>query len=168
MALSTDKYGYLADPLFSFLNEVGLPLKGGYIIACQAGTSTNVATYSDWSGEAFNPVKIPLDAAGRMVNPAIVSKTYLYKILICDADHGEENPVKTIDKVAVAGSSVEFTGPVTQGLNSAESTSGFVKVTVADNKLKIEDKEDFSALNSRITAIENFLNGKKFLLADDQ
>lgn len=161
MAFNTNEYGYLVDPMFSFTDASGKPLVGGYLMVFQANSSTKVLTHKDWDDESsYNPERIPLDITGRTFGYVIVQKGVAFKILICDIDHDENDPVKTIDYKFAGGANVTVEGDVVQGLNSAESTSGFVKVTVADNKLKIEDKVNPSDFASK-GYVDNAVNEEK-------
>lgn len=161
MAFNTKEYGYLVDPMFSFTDASGKPLVGGYLMVFQANSSTKVLTHKDWDDESsYNPERIPLDITGRTFGYVIVQKGVAYKILICDIDHDENDPVKTIDYKFAGGANVTVEGNVVQGLNSAEATSGLVKVTVADNKLKIEDKVNPSDFANK-GYVDNAVNVEK-------
>lgn len=161
MAFNTKEYGYLVDPMFSFTDASGKPLVGGYLMVFQANSSTKVLTHKDWDDESsYNPERIPLDITGRTFGYVIVQKGVAFKILICDIDHDENDPVKTIDYKFAGGANVTVEGNVVQGLNSAEATSGLVKVTVVDNKLKIEDKINPSDFASK-GYVDNAVNVEK-------
>lgn len=161
MAFNTNEYGYLVDPMFSFTDASGKPLVGGYLMVFLANSTTKVLTHKDWDDKSsYNPERIPLDITGRTFGYVIVQKGVAYKILICDIDHDENDPVKTIDYKFAGGANVTVEGPVVQGLNSAESTSDLVDVTVADNKLKIEDKINPSDFASKVY-VDNAVNVEK-------
>lgn len=51
-----------------------------------------------------------------------------------------------------------------QSILTDSQKNGGLNIAVAD----LAKQDDIALVNQRITAIENFLNGKKFLLADDQ
>lgn len=53
------------EPQTQFLDMTGAPLAGGIVCTYQAGSSTPLATYIDFSGSVQNSNPIVLDAAGR-------------------------------------------------------------------------------------------------------
>lgn len=130
MALNTNTYGYVIDPLFSFCDQGGKTIANGYVRVFRAGTSTPVLTYRNFDG-AFNAETIELDNSGRTMTQVIASKGDLYKVCVYDADHSQEDPILTVDKVAVIGSSVNATS-IVQGLNDVAG-SGWIKSVAADD-----------------------------------
>lgn len=135
MALNTNTYGYVIDPFFSFCDQGGKTIANGYVRIFRAGTSTPVLTYRNFDG-AFNAETIELDNSGRALTNVIASKGSLYKVCVYDAEHSQEDPILTVDKVAVIGASVNATSVVT-GLDSV-SGDGWVKATVTDTEAAVE------------------------------
>lgn len=134
MALNTNTYGYVIDPLFSFCDNGGKTIANGYVRVFRAGTSTPVLTYRNFDG-AFNAETIELDNSGRTMTQVIASKGSLYKVCVYDAEHSQEDPILTVDKVAVIGSSVNATN-IVQGLNDVAG-SGWVKSVAADDTAEV-------------------------------
>ena len=127
MSLSTTQYGYIIDPLVPLTGPDGQTIRNGYVKVFVAGTSTPVITYANFEGTA-NQERIELDNSGRTATMVIGSKGSTYKVCVYDAEHSQETPIKTIDKVVPIGASVNATN-VVQGLNAVEG-SGWVKATV--------------------------------------
>lgn len=134
MALNTNTYGYVIDPLFSFCGQGGKTIANGYVRVFRAGTSTPVLTYRNFDG-AFNAETIDLDNSGRTMTQVIASKGSLYKVCVYDAEHSQEDPILTVDKVAVIGSSVNATN-IVQGLDDVEG-SGWIKSVAADDTAEV-------------------------------
>ena len=134
MPLSTNTYGYVIDPLFSFCDQGGKTIANGYVRVFRAGTSTPVLTYRNYDG-AFNAETIELDNSGRTMTKVIASKGDLYKVCVYDAEHSQEDPILTVDKVAVIGASVNATN-IVQGLNDVEG-SGWIKSVSADDTAEV-------------------------------
>lgn len=134
MALNTNTYGYVIDPLFSFCDQGGKTIANGYVRVFRAGTSTPVLTYRNYDG-AFNAETIELDNSGRTMTQVIASKGDLYKVCVYDAEHSQEDPILTVDKVAVIGASVNATN-IVQGLNDVAG-SGWIKSVAADDTAEI-------------------------------
>lgn len=135
MSLSTTQYGYIIDPLVPLTDDTGRTISNGYVRVFIAGTSTPVITYANFEGTA-NQERIELDNSGRTATKVIGSKGSTYKVCVYDAEHSQETPIKTIDKVVPNGASVNATN-VVQGLNSAEG-SGWVKATVTGDTANVE------------------------------
>ena len=127
MPLSTTQYGFIIDPLVPLTDDTGRTISNGYVRVFMAGTSTPVITYKNFDG-ATNEETVQLDNSGRTAYPVIGSKGSTYKVCVYDAEHSQETPIKTIDKVVPIGASVNATN-VVQGLNAVEG-SGWVKATV--------------------------------------
>ncbi len=135
MSLSTTQYGYIIDPLVPLTDDTGRTISNGYVRVFVAGTSTPVITYKNFDG-ATNEETVQLDNSGRTAYPVIGSKGSTYKVCVYDAEHSQETPIKTIDKVVPTGASVSATN-VVQGLNSVEG-SGWVKATVTGDTANVE------------------------------
>lgn len=138
MSLSTTQYGYIIDPLVPLTDDNGTTISNGYVRVFMAGTSTPIITYKDFDG-ATNEETVQLDNSGRTAYPVIGSKGSTYKVCVYDAEHSQETPIKTIDKVVPIGASVNATN-VVQGLNDAEG-SGWINATVTGGdtmKMKLD------------------------------
>lgn len=69
-----------------FFDNNGTPLAGGKIYTYQAGSSTNLATYTDFNGNVPNSNPIILDASGRTPEEVWMLENYSYKFMIKDAN----------------------------------------------------------------------------------
>ena len=105
MALSTEEYGYIIDPMVPFTDPSGTTIRNGFVKVFAAGSSTPVPTYKNYDG-ATNAEEIQLDNSGRTATKVIVSKGSLYKVCVYDAEHSQEAPVLTVDQVPVLGTMV--------------------------------------------------------------
>lgn len=136
MSLSTTQYGFIIDPMVPFTDASGTTIRNGYVRVFVAGSSTPVITYKNYDG-ATNEETIQLDNSGRTAYPVIVSKGNTYKVCVYDAEHSQESPILTIDKVVPAGANVEATNIVT-GLDNVESPeAGWVKSTVSGTDAEV-------------------------------
>ena len=136
MPLSTSQYGFIIDPMVPFTDASGTTIRNGYVRVFVAGSSTPVITYKNYDG-ATNEETIQLDNSGRTAYPVIVSKGNTYKVCVYDAEHSQESPILTIDKVVPAGANVEATNIVT-GLDNVESPeAGWVKSTVSGTDAEV-------------------------------
>ena len=136
MPLSTTQYGFIIDPMVPFTDASGTTIRNGYVRVFVAGSSTPVITYKNYDG-ATNEETIQLDNSGRTAYPVIVSKGNTYKVCVYDAEHSQESPILTIDKVVPAGANVEATNIVT-GLDNVESPeAGWVKSTVSGTDAEV-------------------------------
>jgi len=52
-------------PKLQFFGTDGLPLVGGKLYTYQAGTTTPIATYTDYTGVTLNTNPVILDSAGQ-------------------------------------------------------------------------------------------------------
>lgn len=142
MSLSTTQYGYIIDPLVPLTDDTGRTISNGYIRVFMVGTSTSVITYKNFDG-ATNEETVQLDNSGRTAYPVIGSKGSTYKVCVYDAEHSQENPIKTVDKVVPIGASVNALN-VVQGLNAVEG-SGWVKATVTGGDTALVEMDPSSA-----------------------
>ena len=151
MALNTNTYGYVIDPLFSFCDQGGKTIANGYVRIFRAGTSTPVLTYRNFDG-AFNAETIELDNSGRTMTQVIASKGSLYKVCVYDVEHSQEDPILTVDKVAVIGASVNATNLI-QGMNDVEG-SGWIKSVAADDTANVS--LDPTGVSDHVTSLAEF------------
>lgn len=135
MSLSTTQYGYIIDPMVPFTAPDGRTIRNGYAKVFLAGSSTPVITYADFEGTA-NQERIELDNSGRIATKVIGSKGSTYKVCVYDAEHSQEAPILTVDKVQVIGASVSATN-VVQGLNNVEG-DGWIKASMDQTMAKVE------------------------------
>lgn len=151
MALNTNTYGYVIDPFFSFCDQGGKTIANGYVRIFRAGTSTPVLTYRNFDG-AFNAETIELDNSGRALTNVIASKGSLYKVCVYDAEHSQEDPILTVDKVAVIGASVNATN-IIQGMNDVAG-SGWIKSVSVDDTSNLS--LDPTGVSDHVTSIAEF------------
>jgi hypothetical protein len=140
MALSTDQYGYLIDPLVPITDATGTTIKDGFLRVYIAGSSTPVFTYRNYDGAA-NEQTIELDNSGRCKYPVIVNKSLAYKVVVYDAQHSQETPIITVDKMfAIGASATAGAGStIVQGLDNVEGESdGFVKASVTGTTANVK------------------------------
>lgn len=180
MSLSTTQYGYIVDPMVPFTDDKGKTIKNGFIRVFMAGTSTPVITYRNYDG-ATNQEKIELDNSGRVKHNVIGSKGSLYKVVVYNILHSQENPLLTVDKIAVLGASVTGTTVVT-GLDSVTvQEENFIKATVEGTGVELaldptEVTSDVNTISAAETAAPDYVlplldktgtgDGKKISLAN--
>jgi hypothetical protein len=68
-----------------FFDNNGVPLAGGLLYTYQAGTSSNLTTYTSQSGSIANPNPIVLDAGGRVPNEIWLIGGDSYKFVLQSA-----------------------------------------------------------------------------------
>lgn len=138
MSLSTTQYGYIVDPMVPFTDDKGKTIKNGFIRVFMAGTSTPVLTYRNYDG-ATNQEKIELDNSGRVKHNVIGSKGSLYKVVVYNILHSQENPLLTVDKIAVLGASINASGAtIVTGLdNVTVQEENFLKATVEGTEVEL-------------------------------
>lgn len=135
MSLSTTQYGYIIDPLVPLTGPDGQTIRNGYVKVFVAGTSTPVITYANFEGTA-NQERIELDNSGRTATMVIGSKGSTYKVCVYDAEHSQETPILTVDKVVPIGASVNATN-VVQGLDNVAG-SGWINTSMALTTAQVE------------------------------
>ena len=150
MSLSTTQYGYIVDPMVPFTDDKGKTIKNGFIRVFMAGTSTPVLTYRNYDG-ATNQEKIELDNSGRVKHNVIGSKGSLYKVVVYNILHSQENPLLTVDKIAVFGASINASGAtIVTGLDNVEGESdGFVKAEMVGTAARV--KLDATNVSNELT-----------------
>lgn len=156
MSLSTTQYGYIIDPMVPFTDDKGKTIKNGYIRVFMAGTSTPVLTYRNYDG-ATNQEKIELDNSGRVMHNVIGSKGSLYKVVVYNILHSQENPLLTVDKIAVLGASINASGAtIVTGLDSVTvQEENFLKATVEGTGVELAlDPTEVTSEVSTIGAAE--------------
>lgn len=182
MSLSTTQYGYIIDPMVPFTDDKGKTIKNGFIRVFMAGTSTPVITYRNYDG-ATNQEKIELDNSGRVMHNVIGSKGSLYKVVVYNILHSQENPLLTVDKIAVLGASVNASGAtIVTGLDSVTvQEENFLKATVEGTGVELaldptEVTSEVSTIGAAETAAPDYVvplldktgtgDSKKILLAN--
>ena len=163
MSLSTTQYGYIVDPMVPFTDEKGKTIKNGFIRVFMAGTSTPVLTYRNYDG-ATNQEKIELDNSGRVKHNVIGSKGSLYKVVVYNILHSQENPLLTVDKIAVLGASINATGAtIVTGLDSVTvQEENFLKATVEGTGVELaldptEVTSEVSTISDAATAAPDYV-----------
>lgn len=161
MALSTDQYGYLIDPLVPITDATGTTIKDGFLRVYVAGSSTPVITYKNFDGTA-NEKTIELDNSGRCKYPVIVSKSLAYKLAVYDAQHSQETPIITVNKMFAIGASVTVGAGATvvTGLDGFRTKpDGFVDASVigTDGYVALDHTlvDDDLDTDAKATAVEN-------------
>jgi len=77
----------LLPPIFQFFDDNGDPLAGGFVDTFAAGTTTRLATYTDYTGTIEAPNPIELDAAGRPTSGSgAIWGQGAYKFIVRDAN----------------------------------------------------------------------------------
>jgi hypothetical protein len=67
---------------FQFFTTTGLPLSGGFLYSYQAGSSTPLATYTDFTGNIANTNPIVLGTDGRPPYEVWLTSGYSYKFVL--------------------------------------------------------------------------------------
>jgi len=67
---------------WQFFDNNGVPLSGGLLYTYQAGTTTQIATYTTQSGNIANSNPIVLDSSGRPPNEIWLNGAYNYKFVL--------------------------------------------------------------------------------------
>lgn len=160
MALDTNQYGYLIDPLVPITDATGRTIKDGFLRVYIAGSSTPVITYRNYDG-AVNEKTIELDNSGRCKYPIIVNKSLAYKVVVYDAQHSQETPIITVDKMFAIGASVTVGADATvvTGLDGFRTKpDGFVDASVigTDGYVALDHTlvEDDLDTDAKVTAVE--------------
>jgi len=161
MSLDTNQYGYLIDPLVPITDDKGTTIKDGFLRVFIAGSSTPVITYRNYDG-AVNEKTIELDNSGRCKYPVIVSKSFAYKVVVYDAQHSQETPIFTVDKMFAIGANITAGAGATvvTGLDGFRTKpDGFVDASVVgtDGYVALEHTLVTDDLNTdaKVTAVEN-------------
>lgn len=140
MPLSTEHYGYIVDPFFSFMDDKGKTIKNGFLRVFLAGSSTPAVTYLNWNG-AMNQETIQLDNSGRCYTRVIGAKDSLYKVCVYDSHHSQETPIITVDNVQVISSAADVVdGSVTTQKIADEAVTAEKIRENAVTTLKIADE----------------------------
>ena len=79
-------YSLAFPPGYSFLDDNGVPLAGGFLYVYEAGTSTPKTTYSDPLGATPHQNPAPLDAGGRFEDGGMYAPAGGYKFILTDED----------------------------------------------------------------------------------
>ena len=182
MPLSTTQYGFIIDPLVPLTDDTGRTISNGYVRVFMAGTSTPVITYKNFDG-ATNEETVQLDNSGRTAYPVIGSKGSTYKVCVYDAEHSQEDPILTVDKIAVLGASINASGAtIVTGLDSVTvPEENFLKATVEGTGVELaldptEVTSDVNTISAAETAAPDYVlplldktgtdDGKKISLAN--
>lgn len=107
-------------PKDQFFDNNGLPLNGGFVFTYAAGTSTPLATYTDYTGNTANSNPVQLDSSGRPVFGLWYSSS-LYKIVVTDRNGVQLYSVDDFPGSASGGTS-GITGPFGPATNIASGT----------------------------------------------
>lgn len=175
MPLSTEHYGYIVDPFFSFMDEKGKAIKNGFLRVFLAGSSTPAVTYLNWNG-SMNQETIQLDNSGRCYTRVIGAKDTLYKVVVYNILHSQENPLLTVDNVQVLSAiqgvldnSITTNKLVDESVTTAKiHESAVTTLKIANNAVtteKINDgaiTEDKLAESLKKLVMNNFVTPEQF------
>lgn len=165
MPLSTENYGFIIDPFFSFMDDKGKTIKNGFLRVFIAGSSTPAVTYLNWNG-AMNQETIQLDNSGRCYTRVIGAKDTLYKVCVYDSHHSQETPIITVDNVQVLGviagilnESVTTEKLADEAVTTAKIHESAVTTTkLANNSVTIEKLDE----NLNLVALKDFVTPEMF------
>ena len=79
-------YSLAFPPGYSFLDDDGAPVSGGFLYVYAAGTSTPATTYSDHTASTPHQNPAPLDAGGRLQDGGMYIPEGSYKFILTDAE----------------------------------------------------------------------------------
>lgn len=144
MPLSTENYGFIIDPFFSFMDDKGKTIKNGFVRVFLAGSSTPAVTYLNWNG-SMNQETIHLDNSGRCYTRVIGAKDTLYKVCVYDSHHSQETPIITVDNVQVLGA-------IANVLDNSVTTEKIVDEAVTTAKLHESAVTTLKIANGAVTA----------------
>jgi len=113
-------------PKLQFFGTDGLPLVGGKLYTYQAGTTTPIATYTDYTGVTLNTNPVILDSAGQ-ANVWLIDTT-TYKYALTDANNV---PLFTVDYVSVPVTTNSFASPPPIG-SAVPNEGTFTNLNVVD------------------------------------
>jgi hypothetical protein len=113
-------------PKLQFFGTDGLPLVGGKLYTYQAGTTTPIATYTDYTGVTQNTNPIILDSAGQA--NVWLTDTTTYKYILKTA---AEVTLFTVDYVSVPVTTNSFASPPPIGSNTPNEGT-FTNLNVVD------------------------------------
>jgi len=98
----------------NFLGTTGLPLAGGQLYTYQAGSSTALTTYQDYSGLVPNTNPIVLGTDGRLPAELWLSAGFNYKFVLRDANN---YLIATYDNIyGILGTIPATSSPFTAGM----------------------------------------------------
>lgn len=122
-----------------FFDNGGAPLTAGVLYSYQAGTSTQQATFTDYTGLIQNPNPIPFGSGGRV--SIWLTTASFYKFVLCAQNDGAScapaDVLFSVDQVSggtsgSGSSSGTFTG-VLQSSSLNTASSGVVRVASSDS-----------------------------------
>lgn len=113
-------------PKLQFFGTDGLPLVGGKLYTYAAGTTTPLATYTDYTQATQNTNPIILDSAGQA--NVWLADTTTYKYILRDPD---DVLLFTVDYVSVPVTSTSFASPPPIG-SSVPNEGTFTNLNVVD------------------------------------
>ena len=130
-------YPFMAVGNAQFFDNNGSPLTAGVLYSFQAGTSSQQATYTDYTGAFLNPNPIPFSSGARV--SIWLSSTNKYKFVLCLQNDGPAcapaDVLFSVDQVpACPGCSAggtTFTGTFISGTPNP-ATTGILELASAD------------------------------------
>ena len=159
------------DPRLQFFGNDGKPLVGGKLYTYAAGTTTLLATYTDWYGTTPQTNPIILDSRGEA---SVWLGTARYKFVLKDANDVE---VYTQDNLIMSpgadGAGAYGTWPIDISGNAATATTatsvtgGFVKSIIAGSGIAVDHATgdvtvSLSGGGSNVTSITSAVPGFSF------
>jgi hypothetical protein len=95
------------NPKFTAYDNSGDPLNGGLLYTYQAGTTTPLATYTDYAGGTANSNPVVLDSAGRA--DVWLASGYEYKMVL---KNSSGTTIWTVDNIVGSGTSITFAATI--------------------------------------------------------
>jgi hypothetical protein len=124
-------------PKLQFFGADGLPLVGGKLFTYAAGTTTPLATFTDYTANTANTNPVILDSTGSA--SVWLPETTSYKYLLKTA---ADVPLYTVDYVSVPVTTNSFASPPAIGSGTPNSGT-FTTLNVTDAAI-FEDTADFT------------------------
>jgi len=153
------------DPRLQFFGNDGKPLVGGKLYTYAAGTTTLLATYTDWYGTTPNTNPIILDSRGEA---SVWLGTARYKFVLKDANDVE---VYTQDNLIMSpgadGAGAYGTWPIDISGSAATVSGGFVKSIIAGSGIAVDHATgdvtvSLSGSGGAVTSITSAVSGFSF------
>jgi hypothetical protein len=136
-----------------FLDNNGKPLTSGVLYSYTAGTTSQLATFTDYTGLIANPNPIPFGSGARV--SIWLTTANLYKFVLCSQNDGATcapaDVLFSVDQVpggstgSGGSSSGTFTGTLVTG-SSVPATAGIVRVASGDFALCFRNAANSSNL----------------------